>query len=295
MSLPIAIVDAFTKTPGTGNRAGISPDAAGLDEAAMLRAAAAVAASETAFILTPPSGVDVSLRYFTPTAEIPFCGHATVATFHWLAEKKRLAVPGRYRLECPGGRLEIELEPSDDGVRVWMETPQFAFEDSPIPLKELVALLGGTWGVLDATLPVARAGYRILVPVKKRADLWALLPRWDLLTPAIEAQGVRSVYVFTRDAIESGSVAHGRYFAPGFGIKEDPVTGSATGVFAGYLARNGVLSLPSSGGVVRARVEQGDVMGKAGRLDIEVTGSAAQVERARVGGVAVTILEGTLR
>jgi len=112
---------------------------------------------------------------------------------------------------------------------------------------------------------------------------------------AIEAQGVRSVYVFTRDAIESGSIAHGRYFAPGFGIKEDPVTGSATGVFAGYLARNGVLSLPSSGGVVRARVEQGDVMGKAGRLDIEVTGSAAQVERARVGGVAVTILEGTLR
>ena len=295
MSIPIAIVDAFTKTPGTGNRAGIAPDAAGMDEAAMLRAAAAVAASETSFLLTPASGVDVSLRYFTPTAEIPFCGHATVATFHWLAEKKRLAVPGRYQLECPGGRLEIELEASDDGVRVWMETPQFAFEDSPIPLKELVALLGGSWGVLDATLPVARAGYRILVPVKRRADLWALVPRWDLLTPAIEAHGVRSVYVFTRDAIEPGSIAHGRYFAPGFGIKEDPVTGSATGVFAGYLARNGVLSLPSTGSVVRARVEQGDVMGKAGRLDIEVTGTAAHVERARVGGFAVTILEGTLR
>jgi len=295
VSLPIAIIDAFTRTPGTGNRAGLAPDSAALDDAAMIRAASAVAASETAFVLPPPPGVDVRLRYFTPTDEIPFCGHATVATFHWLAEQKRLAVPGRYRLECPGGSLEIELERTDDGVRVWMETPQFPFEDSPIPLKELVALLGGTWGVLDATLPVAQAGYRILVPVKRRADLWALLPRWDLLTPAIEAHGVRSVYVFTRDALDPGSIAHGRYFAPGFGIKEDPVTGSATGVFAGYLARNGVLSLPSAGGTVRARVEQGDVMGKPGRLDIEVTGSPTQVERARVGGFAVTILEGALR
>lgn len=295
MSLPIAIVDAFTKTPGTGNRAGVAPEATGLDEAAMIRAAAAVAASETAFILPPPPGVDVRLRYFTPTDEIPFCGHATVATFHWLAEQKRLQAPGRYTLECPGGKLEIELESSEDGVRVWMETPQFAFEDSPIPLKELVALLGGQWGVLDATLPVARAGYRILVPMKKRTDLWALQPRWDVLIPAIEAQGVKSLYVFTRDASDPGSIAHGRYFAPGFGIKEDPVTGSATGVFAAYLARNGVLSLPSAGGVVRARVEQGDVMGKPGRLDIEVTGSPAQVDRARVGGVAVTILEGRLR
>jgi len=295
VSLPIAIVDAFTKTPGTGNRAGIAPDAAGMDEAAMLRAAAAVAASETAFLLTPRAGVDVSLRYFTPTSEIAFCGHATIATFHWLVEQKRLAAPGRYQLECPGGRLEIELEPSDDGVRIWMETPQFPFEDSPIPLKELVALLGGTWGVLDATLPVVRAGSRILVPVKRRADLWALVPRWELLMPAIEPHGVKSLYVFTRDALESGSIAHGRYFAPGVGIKEDPVTGSATGVFAGYLARHGVLSLPSSGGVVRARVEQGDVMGKAGRLDIEVTGSPTNIERARVGGFAVTILEGQLR
>jgi PhzF family phenazine biosynthesis protein len=294
VSLPIAIVDAFTRTPGAGNRAGIAPDAAGMDDAAMQRAAAAVAASETAFLLPPPEGVDVRLRYFTPSAEIPFCGHATVATFHWLAEQKRLAAPGRYRLDCPGGRLEIELERAEDGVRVWMETPQFEFEDSPIPLKELVALLGGSWGVLDPTLPVQRAGYRILVPVKRRADLWALLPRWDLLMPAIEAHGMGSVYVFTRDALEPGNVAHGRYFAPGFGIREDPVTGSATGVFAGYLARHGVLSLPSAGGVVRSRVEQGDVMGKPGRLDIEVSGSTTHVERARVGGVAVTILEGTL-
>ena len=295
MSLPIAIVDAFTKTPGTGNRAGIAPDAAGMDEAAMLRAAAAVAASETAFLLPPPAGVDVRFRYFTPSAEIPFCGHATIATFHWLAEQKRIAAPGRYRMESPAGRFEIELERSDDGVRVWMETPQFAFEDSPIPLKELVALLGGPWGILDPTLPVSRADYRIFVPLKKRADLWALVPRWDLLTPAIVAHGVKSVYAFTRDAIEPGNVAHARYFSPGFGVREDPVTGSAAGVLAGYLAKHGTLSLPSAGGVVRARVEQGDVMGKAGRVDIEVTGTPMRVERARVGGFAVTILEGSLR
>ena len=295
MSLPIALVDAFTKTPGTGNRAGIVPDTAGMDEAAMLRTAAAVAASETAFLLPPPAGLDARFRFFTPGAEVPFCGHATIATFHWLAEQKHVAAPGRYRMEAPAGRFEIELERSDDGVRVWMETPRFAFEDSPIPLKELVALLGGPWGILDPTLPVSRAGYRIFVPLKKRADLWALQPRWDLLTPAIEAHGVKGVYAFTRDVIEPGSVAHARNFSPGFGVREDPATGSAGGVLAGYLAKNGTLSLPSTGGVVRSRIEQGDVMGKPGRLDIEVTGTPASVERARVGGFAVTILEGSLR
>ncbi|RYZ38496.1 MAG: PhzF family phenazine biosynthesis protein, partial [Myxococcaceae bacterium] len=108
--MQVHIIDAFTRTAGAGNRAGVVLDATALDVPTMQRTAAAVGASETAFLLSRPGDATVRLRYFTPVDEIPFCGHATVATFHLLAEKGFLRSPGTYTLECPGGTFDIELE-----------------------------------------------------------------------------------------------------------------------------------------------------------------------------------------
>jgi PhzF family phenazine biosynthesis protein len=290
------IADAFTRSPGAGNRAGIIPDAAALDDKTMQRAAAAIAAAETAFVLPPPEGAAVRLRYFTPGDEIAFCGHATVATFHWLAETGALAVPGRHTLDCPAGRLEIELERDAKGAcRVWMATPRHPFEPGPIAGATLFGLLGGSLGMRDQDLPIERAGRHLYVPIKRRSDLWSLMPQWDALTAEGERHEVRGFYAFTRDAIEPGSAAHGRYFAPSFGVREDPVTGSASGPLAEYLARYGVLTLPAGGGTVRGRLEQGDVMGKPGRPELEVTGTPEKITDVRIGGFAVTVLEGQLR
>ncbi len=290
------IVDAFTRVPGAGNRAGIVPDASALDENAMQRAVAAVAASETAFLLAPPAGAAVGLRYFTPTDEIKFCGHATVASFHWLAETGALAVPGRHTLDCPAGRLEIELTREADGrCRVWMATPRYPFEPGPIPEATLLGLLGGNQSMRDRELPIEHAGHHLYVPIKRRADLWGLAPQWDALTAEGERHGVRGYYAYTRDVVEPESISHGRYFAPSLGVREDPVTGSASGPLAEYLARHGVLKFPSGGGPARGRAEQGDAMGKPGRPELEVTGSADRVQGVRVGGVAITVLDGALR
>jgi len=293
VSLRAAIVDAFTRTPGMGNRAGIVPGAAHLDEPAMQRIAAAVAASETAFILEPPPGATHHLRYFTPAAEIAFCGHATVATFHWLVETGAIQ-PGQHMLHCPAGRVPIEVEAMDgSGVRVWMGTPLYPWEPSPIAGASLMGLLGGSQAMRDSALPLERAGKNVYVALSRRADLSALQPRWDDLVLEGGRYGIGGFYVFTRDAAEAGSVTQGRYFAPAFGIREDPATGSASGPLAEYLARHGVLAL--GGGMVRARAEQGDAMGKPGRLDLEVAGAAGKVESVRVGGSAVTVIEGTLK
>jgi PhzF family phenazine biosynthesis protein len=289
------IVDAFTRVPGLGNRAGVVPDAERLDDERMQRAAAAVAAAETAFLFPASGGADVRLRYFTPIAEIPFCGHATVASFHWLAESGALAVPGTYALDCPAGRLEIELEREDGGVRVWMATPRHPWEASPIAGASLMGLLGGSQAMRDSALPLERAGRHLYIALSKRVDLWNLVPRWDALTTEGERHGIRGFYAFTRDIADVGSVSHGRYFAPSFGVREDPVTGSASGPLAEYLARHGVIPLPANGGTARARAEQGDAMGKPGRVELEVRGSAGSVDGVRVGGAAVTVLEGTLR
>ncbi len=293
MSAPrVALVDAFTRTPGEGNRAGVVADAGALDEAAMLRIAKGVAASETAFVLPAPAGADIRLRYFTPATEVPFCGHATVATAHRLAETGRLVAPARYVVDCRAGRIELELERAGEGCRVWVTTPQYPWTESPISEPELMRLLGGSVAMRDTALPVLRAGPKLFVPLSRRADLWSLSPRWDELATTGRPHGVLGFFAFTRDVVEPGHVAHGRFFAPAQGIREDPVTGAANGPLADYLARQRVIRLPAEGGTVRVRAEQGDAMGKPGRVDLEIAGSPERIERVRIGGVAVTVFEG---
>jgi PhzF family phenazine biosynthesis protein len=294
--MQLTLVDAFTQTAGAGNRAGVVLDAGGLDAEAMQRIAAVVGASETAFLLSPPGQGPVRLRYFAPLEEIPFCGHATVATFHLLAERGLLKSPGTYRLECAAGTLDVALESlGTRGTRVWIVTPNLPWVESPVPLETLMGRVGGTVEMVDPSLPVLRNGHRVVVPLRRRADVWDLVPRPGALTEVLRPHGLSGVYVFTRETKDASSVAHSRYFVPGIGVAEDPVTGSAAGPLGMYLATRGLLVLPAEGGTVRTRIEQGDAIGKPGRIEVEVTGRAGQPERARIGGVAVTVMEGTLR
>jgi len=292
--LPLTIVDAFTRHPGAGNRAGVMLDAPPLDAEEMMAIARAVSASETAFLLPPSAGADFAMRYFSPAAEVDFCGHATVAAFHLLAETGRIQAPGRYVFDCPGGRLEVELEPIGDHHRVWIATPRAPWEQSPISLDALMTMLGGTRAMLAARLPVMRTGPKLLVPMASRQDLWSLAPRWNDLEAKGLAHGIKGFYAFALEAEEPSHVAQGRFFAPAMGVREDPVTGSANGPFAEYLALQGVLKLPVAGGTVRARVEQGHAMGKPGQVELEVSGRPGAVDRVRVGGVGVTVMQGML-
>lgn len=292
----VSIVDAFTRTPGAGNRAGVVLDAAGLDTGAMQRIAAAVAASETAFVLSRPGEMAVRLRYFSPTTEIDFCGHATVASFHLLSERSLLGRAGHFKLECAAGTYDVELEPMDaHHGRVWIVTPQYPWRESPVPVEALMPLLGGRVEMVDRSLPVLANGHKLFVPLRSREDVWALAPKAGALVAAIEPHGLRGVFAFTRETKDASSMTHARFFAPGFGILEDPVTGSAHGPLAAYLVNHGVLQLPEAGGQVRVRAEQGDAMGKPGRLELEVRGRPGHLERVRVGGAAVTVIEGELR
>lgn len=287
MSLPVAIVDAFTTTPGQGNRAGVVAKAEGLDETAMKAAAKAVAASETAFLFP-----DLRMRYFTPAEEIPFCGHATVAAIHYLVEAGAIPAPGRIEVQCAVGGLHIEI---DDSRIVWIDAGPVEWWPTRIEDADLLSRLGGDVSMLEPDLLVMRSGSKIFVPLARRHDLWRLTPNWDRLSELNFTLGVMGVYAFTKDVVEPGNVSHGRFFAPAVGIREDPVTGSASVPLAHYLARFGILKLPASGGTVRARAEQGDAMGKPGRVELEVTGTPGKIQKVRIGGRAVTVMEGSLK
>jgi PhzF family phenazine biosynthesis protein len=123
MKISVKQVDAFTEIPLTGNPAGVVLKADGLSDRQMQMIAREMSVPETAFIL-PPSipGADLRIRWFTPTVEVPLCGHATVASFHALAEDNMygMELPGSYtfRLETKSGILPVEVTKNPDETDV---------------------------------------------------------------------------------------------------------------------------------------------------------------------------------
>lgn len=284
------LVDAFTRTPGEGNRAGVVLDASGLAEAQMQRIAKAAGVSETVFRLPAEPGRKLRLRYFTPTNEIDFCGHATVAFFHAMVEQGLLEAPGRFEFHCQAGALQADLEQAEGGARVWLTTPLHPWRPLPIPVARLLEMLGTNESRLDPSLPVLQAGPRIYIPLHDRASVDGMAPQFAALAEAGTPFGVHGYYVFTRRTEDPNLATHGRFFAPAFGVPEDPVTGSASGPLADYLVRQSVLVPP-----LRASIGQGLAMGKPGQVDLDIEGTHEAIGRIRIGGQAVTVLEGELR
>jgi PhzF family phenazine biosynthesis protein len=283
MTLPVAIVDAFTTTPGQGNRAGVVTKADGLDEAAMRAAAKAVAASETAFVFPGHR-----FRYFTPEAEIPFCGHATVASIHLLAESGALSAPGRFEFHCSLGPLHVEV---DDAHTVWIDAGPAAWAPAAIPDSTAMSIPGRD-RLHAGDFPSRPAiGLQALRTAAAAPGSPAPLPDWDRLAQLNSTHAIDGVYAFTKEVVEPANVSHGRFFAPAVGIREDPVTGSASVALAHYLARHVIIALPSGAGGAGAR-GAGDAMGKAGQLSLSDrrTGSDQAV---RIGGAPSRCWRGT--
>src|SRR5882724_9180780 len=147
MRRPCYVVDSFAAHPLSGNPAGVLLDGAELDGKAMQRIANELKHSETAFPLPArePTAA-LHLRWFTPEAEVAFCGHATLAAFHVLVEEaRRIRVPDgavtRTAFTCKSGRLNVELSRAQGKLRILVETPESRFEPARVP-AELITALG---------------------------------------------------------------------------------------------------------------------------------------------------------
>ncbi|PSQ25919.1 PhzF family phenazine biosynthesis protein [Halobacteriales archaeon QS_9_68_17] len=253
-----ALVDAFTDEPLSGNAAGVVPDADGLSAAQMQAVARELAVSETAFLL--PSGpADRKVRYFTPTQEVELCGHATVAAHAFLREDGAIGV-GEHTLDTDVGVLDIDVE---DGGTVWMT------QDDPT-----VRRIDVEYERLFLTVPV-----NFLEHVGNAdPDLAAV----EALCDEVDATGL---YLFTFDALDGDATLHARMFAPGAGVPEDPVTGTASGAAGAYLREVSAFDGELPDEMV---FEQGHYLDRPGRVRVRVG------ESVRVGGDGVVALDGTL-
>lgn len=288
--LPVLLVDAFTTVPGKGNRAGVVLDASGLSEAVMQAVAALVNVSETAFMIPTPSADDYELqvRYFTPTTEVPTCGHATVGSHYARAKALKLADVTVFA-KIGAGILPVDIIGSGEDMKVVMTQGDVVFTppyDKKMSNKILTAL-GLTEADLLPELPIQEVSTghsKVMIPIRSASKLNALTPNMDALVECSRATTCNGYFVFTINEEKDTNLTDGRMFSPAIGIDEDPVTGNANGPCGAYLSKYG--KLPATD-IFTYKGRQGVAMGKEGVIEVTVHRTNGQPTKVQVGGMAV--------
>ncbi|MGP3636231.1 PhzF family phenazine biosynthesis protein [Streptomyces sp. 24-1644] len=269
---------AFSADPEGGNPAGVVLDASGLDDAAMLAAAAELGYSESAF-LTGTGNRAYTIRYFSPKAEVPFCGHATVATAIALAERDG---PGDLVFSTRAGTVPVTVTREGDELRATLTSVEPQVTDiAPDDLTEALAALDWPAADLDPALParISYAGARHLVLAaatrERLADLAYDFARLEAFMHRLDLTTVQLVWR------EGPAVFHVRDPFPVGGVVEDPATGAAAAAFGAY-ARE--LAIVPEAAVLT--LHQGEDMGRPGTLTVELR---ADDSRVRVSGTGTRI------
>lgn len=283
-------IDAFTTEPGRGNPAGVVTNARGLDAARMQEIAHELGFSETAFVL-PARGADhdLQLRFFTPTTEVPVCGHATVGAHYALALENGTIGLRRQLTGAGVQRVEVVARNGDFVVRIEQGPPRFEPPLTPDLVPEVMAALGVSGEDLDFRCPlqcVSTGHGKLLVGLRRRDCLTALAPDLARLAALSPAVGSNGYFVFTLESEDGDdALTHGRMFAPAIGVDEDPVTGNANGPLGAYLVRYGLLS--AEHGLAGFRGRQQAASGRGGFVDVEVRVEDAEPVAVAIVGHAV--------
>ncbi|MDX6726392.1 MAG: hypothetical protein QOK49_1197 [Baekduia sp.] len=281
---------AFTDTPEGGNPAGVVLDATQLDDAAMQQIAAEVGYSETAFLTSDGAAAGdgdaraYDVRYFSPVAEVPFCGHATIATAVALAQRDGA---GAILLNTRSGPVAVQTQADGGDVSATLTSVAPAVhpvDDADVDLA--LAALRWTRADLDPALPprIAYAGARhLILAVRTRARLADLDYAFDVLKAYMSQRDLTTVDLVWR---QDTTTFQARNPFPVGGVVEDAATGAAAAAFGAYLRERGAVSPP-----VRVTVLQGADMGRPSELLIDL--DPEPDAGVRVTGRAVRIPEGS--
>ena len=299
---------AFSSDPKGGNPAGVVLDARSLSDERMQEIAAEVGYAETAFVTAPPSPEQpgrMGIRYFSPTAEVPFCGHATVATAVAIADGlggSSIPAPadGAFLFETAVGEVRITTRrgaavPGDGSrdragagegtVASFTSIEPVVTELRPDVLDRLLALLGLTEGDLDSTQPPRLSFAGNTHPVVVVADP----ERFDALTfdphaarVLMDEQGWAGTITVahSRGRADSPAEYEARNIFPVGTMNEDPATGSAAAALGAYLRALGLVQPPE-----RVLIRQGRHVGRPGLLTVDVPAAGGIV----VSGTATRI------
>lgn len=291
-NLRIYQVDAFTREKFVGNPAGVILGAEVLSDTEMQAIARELNNPESAFVLPGDAKHDVEVRFFTPSTEVPMCGHATVAT-HFLRAELGLTLPGRYAQKTKAGSIPFDVDRTASSFAITMHQNEISFlpELALSPRQELLRAIGLVETDLETGLPlqpVSTANGKIMIPLVSRAKLDSIVPDLAAVSRLTRALGATGIYPFVME----GGETHGRMFGPAIGISEDPTTGMAIAPLAGYLFRYG--KIQARNGVAEFTANQGKAMGRPGLATARVFASGDKIENITVTGEAVVAFSGEI-
>lgn len=276
---------AFSADPAGGNPAGVVLDATGLSDDEQLAIAAELGYSETAFLTAPPAELArrdraYTVRYFSPRAEVSFCGHATIAAAIAHAERHG---PGDLLLATPAGTVPVTVTGTADGTlhATLTSVEPSVHKVAENDVDEALRALGWSRTDLDPGFPprIGYAGARhLILAVRTRARLADLAYDFEHLKDFMTALDLTTVQLVWR---ESAAVFHVRDPFPVGGVVEDPATGAAAAAFGAYARELGLVPEESV-----LMLHQGTDMGRPGELRVELH---AGDPRVRVSGTGTRI------
>lgn len=283
-------VDSFTKNRFHRNPAGVVLNADGLTDGQMQRIARELNNSETAFIFQSHSpDYDVEVRFFTPTTEVPICGHATIAA-HYIYAKEHNLTGGRVIQKTKAGILPVDVvfDGEDYSIIMTQGTPDVSKPFDNDVRNQIADALGIQDRDICVQYPVAisSTGHsKIMVPIYSNRQLHALKPDMQKLTDISGKTGCNGYYVFTLNPQEEVLV-HGRMFAPAIGITEDPVTGNANGPLGAYLVHFNIFQDKDSD-FFAFDILQGEAIMRDGTMHVHVDKEQGEPKLVKITGNAV--------
>lgn len=274
---------AFTTQPSGGNPAGVVLDAGDLAQPQRQQIATTLGYSETAFLERGADRNQYKLRYFSPVAEVPFCGHATVATAVALAHRDG---PGALLFDTSIGEIAVSTYKGAGGFRASLRSvPTHSRPASAEVVLEVLQALRWHSSDLAPQFPphIAFAGNEHLVlAAHSRQRLANLHYDFGALKEVMERHGWTTVQLVWR---QSDHTYHSRNPFPVGGVIEDPATGAAAAAFGGYLRVLGLITDEQ-----HITIVQGEDMGRRSELEITVDPASPEVT---VAGSAVQICDAT--
>jgi trans-2,3-dihydro-3-hydroxyanthranilate isomerase len=284
------VVDVFTSQALEGNPLAVFSESTGLDPETMQKIALELNLSETVFLVPAAHPECVArLRIFTPGREVDFAGHPTIGTAYVLLDEERVPKgTQQFVVQENVGPISIRVE-AGTSPRIWLTTPAVR-EEGVVDRLTAASLLGVKSDQLLGPPPeILNAGNPTLfIPVSDRETVDRTsfdTAAWSRFKATGHA-GPLCVFVFAR----TPEGAYSRMFAPDYGIREDPATGSSTGPLAYYMMKHRLA--PSKDGA-NFYSEQGTKMGRRSILHLLIHGEGG-VDGIEVGGYVTPIIDGTI-
>lgn len=287
-------IDSFTKDKFTGNPAGVITNANGLTDNEMQKIARELNNSETAFIFSSDSDeYDVQVRFFTPTREVPICGHATIAAHYARAVENGLNTSKVYQ-KTGAGVLPVDIIRENEDYRIVMGQGKIEFGEiiNGENKEKLIEALSITNNDLreNYEVQIVSTGHsKVMIAIKSLETLNALQPNYDALSKLSSIINCNGYYVFTVDPEDNDILIHGRMFAPAIGINEDPVTGNANGPLGAYLVHHNLVKHNNSLFSFKAR--QGEAIKRPGIIEVEVKIEDSEPVDVKIHGNAVIVFK----